>query len=111
MQPMDWTELNALGPRFTEHLVKYYEDPRIFFHAFENEEDAYNIIREVFGSEGGADLAAEGVRRLMSWRDGMESRSKREQTRRCNLSFEFIRHPGAHHGRMVAVCKRSLKTL
>ena len=108
MQPMDWTELNALGPRFTEHLVKYYEDPRIFFHAFENEEDAYNIIREVFGSEGGADLAAEGVRRLMSWRDGMQSRSKREQTRRCNLSLSSL---GIQVHTMVAVCKRSLKTL
>ena len=98
---MDWTELNALGPRFTEHLVKHYKEPRIFFHAFENEEDAYSLVREVFGNEGGADLAAEGVRRLMSWRDSMQSRSKREQTRRCNLSFEFIRHPGAQFGRSL----------
>ncbi|CAL1139486.1 unnamed protein product [Cladocopium goreaui] len=98
---MDWTELNALGPRFTEHLVKHYKEPRIFFHAFENEEDAYSLVREVFGSEGGADLAAEGVRRLMSWRDSMQSHSKREQTRRCNLSFEFIRHPGEQFGRSL----------
>ena len=55
----------------------------------------------MFGNEGGAELEAEGVRRLMAWKDSMRSFSKREQTRRCNLSFEFIRHPGVQSGRSL----------
>jgi hypothetical protein len=98
---MDWSELSVLGPRFVEHLEKFYKEPRIFFHSFENEEDACLLLREIFGSDGSADLETEGVRRLMAWKDSMQGHSRREQRRRCTLSFEFIRHPGAQFGRSL----------
>ena len=37
----------------------------------------------------------------MAWKDSMHGHSRRGQRRRCSLSFEFIRHPGAQFGRSL----------
>ena len=68
---MDWRGLEDLGPRFIDAVRRIYKQPRIFFFALTSEQDARDILGDVFGSIDSSPLGDEGVRLLLKWRDAM----------------------------------------
>lgn len=47
---MDWSGLEPIGAKFTDHVKHFFRDPSIFYVAIETEDDIRHVLQEAFGS-------------------------------------------------------------
>ena len=66
---MDWAQLDHIGPVFTKYLLEVFKSPRIFYNAFETEQEAEAILIEALGPNDPGVVSQMAIQELMEWRN------------------------------------------
>ena len=93
---MDWAQLDHIGPVFTKFLLEVFKSPRIFYNAFETEQEAEAILIEALGPNDPGVVSRMAIQELMEWRNKAGSAHNRLVNLTCLDSFSHVKFPCTH---------------